>query len=226
VNPSFALAGDQGLVIQLGDGVLSQPVMAAVERLEGDRPPGVIDVVPGYASVLVIHDPTRADEVRRWVVERLRVPGSTATAGRDVEIPVLYDPAVAPDLEPLAAEKRMTVDELVRRHTSPAYSCHLLGFRPGFPFLAGLDPALWASRLPTPRLRVPGGSVAIGGQQTGVYPVDSPGGWRIIGRTPLRLFDLARADPFVVHAGDRVRFVAVDADRFRDLGGHQVKAVP
>jgi inhibitor of KinA len=219
VTPSFAPAGDQGLVIQLGDGVLPESVMAAVERLEGDRPAGVIDVVPGYASVLVIHEPTRADEVRRWAAERLRVPGSAASApGREVEIPVLYDPAVALDLQPLAAEKRMTVEAVVRLHTSVAYRCHLLGFRPGFPFLGGLDPALWSARLATPRLRVPAGSVAIGGRQTGIYPVDSPGGWRIIGRTPLRLFDLDRADPFLIHPGDRVRFVAVGEDRFQAIG--------
>ncbi len=218
--PSFAPAGDQGLVVRLGEGMgasLSEVVTAALARLDVDRPAGVIDVVPGYASLLVIHDPTAADDVRGWAAERLALTGPVPTAGREVVIPVLYDPAVAPDLEALAAEKQISVETLVELHGAATYQCHLVGFRPGFPFLAGLDPALWTPRLGTPRLRVPAGSVAIGGRQTGVYPVESPGGWRIIGRTPLRLFEPSRPDPFLVHRGDRVRFVAVDPDRFQKL---------
>jgi inhibitor of KinA len=135
-----------------------------------------------------------------------------------VEIPVLYDPEVAPDLQALAEEKGLTVEALVALHTAPDYRCYLLGFRPGFPFLGGLDPRLVAARLPSPRPRVPAGSIGIGGRQTGVYPVDSPGGWRLIGRTPLPLFDPARADPFLVYAGDTVRFVAIDRAAFEGMG--------
>jgi inhibitor of KinA len=136
-----------------------------------------------------------------------------------VEIPVLYDPLVAPDLEALAAEKGLSVHDLAAAHASGVYWCALLGFRPGFPFLGGLDRRLHAARLATPRVRVAAGSVGIGGQQTGVYPVESPGGWRLIGRTPVRLFTPEHADPFLVHPGDAVRFVAVDADRYQALGG-------
>jgi inhibitor of KinA len=221
--------GDQAFSLRLGEEKEPDRVLAALACLDSDRPAGVTDVVPGYASLLVIYDAGRADpgEVRAWVAAAAAAmdtgPGA-APARRRVEIPVLYDPAVAPDLEALAREKDLSIDALVALHTAPTYRCHLLGFRPGFPYLGGLDPRLVTARLDTPRVRIPAGSVGIGGAQTGVYPVDSPGGWRIIGRTPLRLFDPARADPFLVQAGDAVAFVAIDkasfaAGRFAAPGG-------
>jgi inhibitor of KinA len=227
VIPTVAAAGDQGFLVRFGeriDPVINDRVQAAVRRLDGARPPGVLDVVPGYAVVLVIHDPKEADpgEVRSWITSRLDAEPEAAlgpAVPRQVEIPVLYDPRVAPDLEPLAAEKALGVEALVKIHTAAAYRCYQLGFRPGFPFLGGLDSRLHTPRLASPRVRVPAGSVGIGGQQTGVYPVDSPGGWRIIGRTPLRLFDPVRADPFLVHPGDEVAFVPMEPERFVALGG-------
>jgi inhibitor of KinA len=189
----------------------------------------VVDVLPGYASVLVLFDPERlAPGEARVFVDGALAGAQAASAGqtvptgqtgsvRQVEIPVLYDPAVAPDLVELAREKGLSVEELARRHAAPLYRCHLLGFRPGFPFLGGLDPTLAAPRLATPRLTVPAGAVGIGGAQTGVYPGAGPGGWRIIGRTPLRLFDPARPRPFLIEAGDAVRFVPIDGERFRAL---------
>ena len=132
---------------------------------------------------------------------------------------MLYDPEVAPDLLPVCDEKGMSPGELITAHTAPLYRCHLLGFRPGFAFLGGLPPALVSSRLATPRLRVAAGSVGIAGQQTGVYPSAGPGGWRIIGRTPLAMLDLSRPDPFLIHPGQRVSFVSIDRARFLRLGG-------
>jgi inhibitor of KinA len=207
-------AGDQAFSVSFGDGVdpdTSARVLGAAERLCAAPLAGVLDVVPGYDTLLVAYDPlsVAAAEVRGWIARTIE--GEAAlVSGRRVEIPVVYHPSVAPDLEALAAEKGLTVGELIGLHTAPDYRCYLLGFRPGFPFLGGLDPRLHAARLPSPRLRVPAGSVGIGGRQTGVYPVDSPGGWRLIGRTSLRLFDPDRAEPFLVRAGDTVRFVAVD----------------
>lgn len=197
------------------DPAVSARVLAAAERLGAAAIPGVVDVVPGYDTLMVAYDPLQiaGDVVRDWIAGAIDGLG-VAHTGRRVEIPVLYDPEVAPDLEALAAEKNLTVAELVALHTAPEYRCYLLGFRPGFPFLGGLDPRLVAPRLSSPRLRVPAGSVGIGGAQTGVYPVESPGGWRLIGRTPLRLFDPARVEPFLVRAGDTVRFVVIDRAAF------------
>jgi inhibitor of KinA len=218
---TIAPAGDSGLHLRFAGGVSDETfarVMGVLAALDTDRPAGVEDVMPGYASVLVVCAPAAAADVRTWLEAavaraRPRPPADT----RLVEIPVLYDASVAPDLEALAAEKGMTVAALVAAHAAPLYRCHLLGFRPGFPFLGGLDPALAAARLPTPRLSVPAGSVGIGGRQTGIYPGAGPGGWRLIGRTPLRLFEPAREDPFLVHPGDGVRFVPVDQQRFASL---------
>jgi len=214
----IAPAGDQAFTVTFGGGVdphTSARVLAAAERLGTASIQGVVDVVPGYDTLLVAYDPLQvaSEVVRDWIAGAIDGP-EAPTAGRRVEIPVLYHPEVAPDLEALAAEKNLSVTELVELHAAPEYRCYLLGFRPGFPFLGGLDPRLEAARLPSPRLRVPAGSVGIGGAQTGVYPVDSPGGWRLIGRTPVRLFDLARPEPFLVRAGDTVRFVPIDRATF------------
>jgi KipI family sensor histidine kinase inhibitor len=213
----IAAAGDQALRVRL-DADDDGAVRAATERLLRARPPGVTDVVPGYGSLLVVYDALLAapDDVRAWIAAT--APGDAVTpAARTVEIPVAYDPELAPDLAPLAAEKQISVGELIARHAAPLYRCRLLGFRPGFPFLWGLDEGLASARLPSPRLRVPAGAVGIGGSQTGVYPVESPGGWRLVGRTPLRLFDPARAEPFLVRAGDHVRFVPIDRATFERM---------
>jgi inhibitor of KinA len=211
-------AGDSGLLLRLGDDISPgtfDRVMAALSALDAPAgwPAGWLDVMPGYASLLVVFDPvvTSHDEVRATLAQA--VLDSTAAArppGRLVEIPVRYHPNVAPDLEELLAQKQLSLAELVARHTAPVYLCHMLGFRPGFPFLGGLDPRLATPRLATPRTAVPAGSVAIGGRQAGIYPSNSPGGWRIIGHTPLRLFDPARVEPFLIQPGDRVTFHPVD----------------
>jgi inhibitor of KinA len=218
--PLIEVLGDEALHVRFGDSIdpsVSDQVLAATDALSAAPPAGVRDLVPGYASLLVLYDPLQTEPaaLRAWITATLNLlPLSAARPRRRVEIPVLYDAAVAPDLLDVAAEKGMTVEQLMTAHSAPVYRCYLLGFRPGFPFLGGLPPALATARLPTPRLRVPAGSVGIGGQQTGVYPVDSPGGWRLIGRTPARLFDPAREDPFLVHAGDDVVFVPIDPSTF------------
>ncbi len=134
---------------------------------------------------------------------------------------MLYHPDVAEDLLALAASKALTPEALIALHTGPLYRCHMLGFRPGFPFLGGLDPVLATPRLATPRLSVPAGAVAVAGRQTGIYPGRGPGGWRLIGRTPLVIFDPSRADPFLIHAGDQVSFVAIDRAQYLALEKQQ-----
>jgi inhibitor of KinA len=227
-EPEIRPAGDRALTVRFGEGLdegISAAVLDALGALDEGRPAGVVDVAPGTGSLLVVYDPLVLDAAaaRAFVAGRLAAaPGAAARRGRRgrrVEIPVLYDPEVAPDLEPLARDKGLTTEEVVALHTAVPYRCHMLGFRPGFPYLGGLPERLAAARLATPRARVPAGSVGIGGRQTGVYPTEGPGGWRLIGRTPLRLFDARRADPCLVHAGDEVSFVAIDRERFAALEG-------
>jgi inhibitor of KinA len=221
-------AGDTGLLIAWPDEISAagfQRVFAALAALRRARRPGWIDLVPGYASIMIVLDPRlttphAAARIVRPLLRECSDPADAAASAppfRRVEIPVLYHPDVAPDLQALADEKSLTVAALIDRHTAPLYRCHMLGFRPGFPFLGGLDPQLRTPRLATPRLSVPAGAVAVAGQQTGIYPSAGPGGWRIVGRTPSVLFDPSRPDPFLVHAGDHVAFVAIDKPRFAAL---------
>jgi len=225
---AFEPAGDRALVLRIGHDLSLEAharVMAALAAIDRARPPWVIDVVPAYASLLVEYDPAHlgageaASALDAIVVGALGPAGEGAlpAPGRRLEVPVWYHPSVAPDLEPLAAEKGVTPDELIGWHTTTSYRTYALGFRPGFPFLGVVDPRLVAARLATPRARVAAGSVGVAGRQTGIYPREGPGGWRILGRTPLSVFDEARADPFLVHVGDEVRFVAVDEARYHAL---------
>jgi allophanate hydrolase subunit 1 len=140
-----------------------------------------------------------------------------------VEIPVWYHPRVGPDLEELAREKKLSLEELISIHTEPDYLVYMLGFKPGFPFLGGLDERLWTPRLATPRLDVAAGSVGIGGQQTGIYSVRSPGGWRILGRTPFRLFDPHRENCFLIMPGDRVRFFSIEEREYLEMLSREEK---
>ncbi len=144
---------------------------------------------------------------------------SAEDAPRLVEIPVCYGSEYGPDLEDVAALHELTSAEVIRRHSAPPYRVQFLGFLPGFAYLSGLPPGLETPRRDTPRLSVPAGAVGIGGAQTGVYPLESPGGWQIIGRTPLILFDLNREPPALLRAGDRVRFVPISEETYH-LASH------
>ena len=217
--------GDAALLIELGGGIdhaTLARVTAAIAVIEGAGIAGVSDVVAGYTSVAVHYDPVAvmrgaagsASATMRAALEAALhdVRGQqSAAAPRIVEIPVRYGGPDGPDLDDLAALHGFTVAEVVSMHAAATYTVHMIGFVPGFPYLGGLDPRLATPRRATPRTVVPSGSVGIGGAQTGVYPMDSPGGWHLIGRTPLRLFDVDRAEPALLHLGDCVRFV--DAGR-------------
>lgn len=222
--PYIQPLGDSAFVVRMGEGLspeLHSRVVGTLHALDAAREAWVVDLVPGYASLLVIYDALRArpEEVRRWLAATLPRARPEPPRHRVIEVPVWYHPSVGPDLEPLAREKGLSVEELIALHTQPEYLVHMLGFRPGFPFLGGLDPRLFSPRLATPRIAVPAGSVGIGGQQTGIYPLRSPGGWRLLGRTPLRLFSPEAEAPFMLGVGDRVRFVPITEARFRELGG-------
>ena len=220
--PEIRPLGDQAFLIRFGGGIspdLHGRVRAALAALDAQRPPWVVDLVPAYASLLVVVDPLAAepDEITARLEQAVVGASATPAPPRRVTVPVRYHPEVAPDLEALARERDMTVDELIALHSGREVLVYMLGFRPGFPYMGTTDERLAVERLATPRLAVPAGSVALAGRQTGIYPVVSPGGWRIIGRTPWRLFDPARAEPFRLLPGDLVRFEPIDARRFAEL---------
>lgn len=223
------------LLLRFGDGIdveTNARVHAAVACLRSRLPSGVVELVPAYASLAVSYDPDRwfdpadsrepAARLADVLLSLLESDAATPTglAPRTIEIPVCYDAELAPDLMDAARQLRIDSAELAARHAAASYRVAMLGFAPGFPYLLGLDPGLQLPRRAQPRLRVPAGSVAIGGAQTGIYPSELPGGWQLIGRTPWRLFDATRSPPNRLAAGDTVRFVAIGRDDYERLDEH------
>jgi KipI family sensor histidine kinase inhibitor len=205
-------ASDRSLLVSFGDEIsleAHRQVLRLVRAFEA-LPARILNLHPAYASVLIDFDPRRQNHDAVEALVRQRFAASEDRVSNDprtVEIPVCYGGAFGPDLEEVAGHTGLTPARVVELHTSAQYLVYFLGFSPGFPYLGGLPPELATPRLAAPRKVVPAGSVAIGGIQTGVYTVDSPGGWRIIGRTSLRLFDPAATPPALLRIGDTVRFI-------------------
>ncbi len=204
-------ASDHSLLITAGDSISEATHRDVVRLFELLRElPAVRNLHPAYASILISYDPLRRDaaDLEREVRERAaRIGEVPLPQPRTVEIPVRYGGEFGPDLGDVAAHCGLSPEEVIALHSGTDYLVYFLGFSPGFPYLGGMPQQIAAPRLGTPRRQVPAGSVAIGGSQTGVYPVASPGGWRIIGRTPLKLFDPAQDPPALLRMGDHVRFV-------------------
>lgn len=195
-------AGERGLLVEVEELETVHRLHAALRQLD---PPGVVELVPGYRTVLIVADPERAEVLDELAagLPGLELPPAGAVAGETVEIPVSYD---GEDLPEVAGLTGLEADEVVRRHTAPEYTVAFLGFSPGFPYLVGLDPALEVPRRDTPRTSIPAGSVGLAGNQTGIYPTASPGGWQLIGRTEVTLFDPTRDPPALLAPGTRLRF--------------------
>lgn len=206
---------DSSLIVYLGEGidpVINCRVHGLAAALASAPLPGVTEIVPAYASLTVHYDSLMLthDQVAAWVQSHAGAVNRTPErAARRVEVPVIYD---GPDLLDVAAHCRLSVDEVIRLHAQIPYIVYMMGFLPGFAYLGTLPQALITPRLATPRTRVPAGSVGIAGAQTGIYPFESPGGWRLIGRTPLRPFDPQREPPFLFAPGDAVQFIPVRGD--------------
>ena len=221
-----AIAED-ALLLRFGNTInrhINDYVHAAAARIRVHWPE--LECVPAYASLLLRFDAqqwsghetaTPHQRLGDAVLEILVDLTIESDSARLIDIPVHYGNASAPDLAEVARLTGLSQADVITRHTAAEYRVAMLGFAPGFPYLLGMDPALTVPRRTDPRQRVPAGSVAIGGQQTGIYPNELPGGWQLIGRTPLRLFDAAIEIPTLLAAGDRVRFHAIDEATFRQL---------
>jgi KipI family sensor histidine kinase inhibitor len=207
-------ASDRSLLVSFGDEISPQAhraVQALTVALAGAR--GILNLHPAFASVLVEFDPRSHthSEIERLVRESLeRAASGELSESRLVEIPVRYGGAYGPDLEDVARHCDLTEQRVIELHAGAEYEVYFVGFSTCFPYLAGLPEEIATPRLAAPRKHVAAGSVAIGGSQAGVYPLDSPGGWRVIGRTPVRLFDPAGEPPPLLCMGDRVRFVPIE----------------
>jgi KipI family sensor histidine kinase inhibitor len=196
------VAGERGLLVEVEDLATVHRLHAALRELD---PPGVVELVPAYRTVLIVADPGQAEALDDLAARLpgLELPPAEAVAGETVDIPVRYD---GEDLPEVAGLTGLEPEEVVRRHTAPEYTVAFLGFSPGFPYLVGLDPALQVPRRDTPRTSIPAGSVGLAGNQTGIYPTATPGGWQLIGRTEVTLFDPARDPPALLAPGTRLRF--------------------
>ena len=215
-------AGDSGLVVEFADRIdpaVSARVLDLDRAVLDARLPGVLETLPTYRTLFVRFDPLAADAPR--LEERLREMAagarSDARPGRLWRVPVSYGGVHGEDLEHVAREKGLSTDEVVALHSQAIYHVYMLGFVPGYAYLGGLDPRLHISRRVNPRLRTPAGMIAIGGQQASIQSIAAPSGWHMLGRTPVRLFDMRRPEPFLIAPGERVTFTPVDAARFETL---------
>jgi inhibitor of KinA len=224
--------GDNALILEVGDAIdesTHRRVQTAWRALAAEPLPGVGELVPAYTTVTVFYDPWRAVQagapengIADWLATKVRErlknpPKMEKFKGRTVEVPVCYGGEFGPDLARVAAQAKLPPEDVIKRHTKADYLVHLIGFAPGFPYLGGLPKELQTPRHAKPRMVVPPGSVGIGGEQTGIYPLATPGGWNLIGRTPLRIFRPEENPPVLLAAGDHVKFRAISAEEFVKL---------
>ena len=214
-EPKIRIMGDRAVLVELGDDIsprINQKVRALYTGITAYHIKGIKDLVPSYRSLMLVYDPlvisldslkSQTNEI--WnTLDDARLPEA-----RTVEIPVVYGDKYGPDLEWIADYHKMTPQDVIRLHTQPLYQVYMIGFMPGYPYMGEVPDALVTPRRKTPRTHVPRGSVGIAQKQTGIYPVASPGGWQIIGRTPVPLFDPRGKPPCFLEMGDRVKFSAI-----------------
>ncbi len=216
----FRTAGDRGLLVEYGDVIdpaVNSKVRSMAIAIEDNPLIGVSEVIPTYRSLLMIYDPamTAPAELQKTLESlEARLGDIKIPPPRTVEISVCYGGEFGPDIDTVADTNRLTVSDVIELHCKPEYLIYMVGFTPGFPFLGGLSEKLHTPRLETPRTLVPEGSVGIANNQTGIYPIASPGGWQLIGRTPVKLFAPRRKHPFLYQAGDRIKFKPISTEEY------------
>ncbi|MDO5037805.1 MAG: 5-oxoprolinase subunit PxpB [Tissierellia bacterium] len=235
---NYKPVGDQGLLMEFDNKIspaISRTIRHIMNQLEEDqayRSWGIRELIPTYRSILILFDPMVTDlEALRSQLEglSLSLEGGASEKKRVIVIPTCYGGDMGPDLAHVAQVAGLSQEEVIRRHQAPDYLVYMLGFTPGFTYLGGLDPQIATPRLEKARLRIPAGSVGIAEAQTGIYPIDSPGGWQLIGRTPLQLMVPEEDPPVLIRAGDYIRFEAIDQETYQAIdqairaGSYQVK---
>lgn len=220
IQTRYLTAGDRAVVIEYGDSI-SEEICYKIRltdiAIKESKIEGIIETVPTYRSLMVHYDPMVIGYDA--LVEKLkglegRLDSMELPPPEIYEIPTLYGGKYGPDIENVARHNGLTVEDVIEIHTSTDYLIHMLGFTPGFPYLGGMDERIATPRLKTPRTKIPEGSVGIAGAQTGIYPVESPGGWQLIGRTPVKLYDPHSDSPILLKAGNYVRFIRIDNNEY------------
>jgi KipI family sensor histidine kinase inhibitor len=218
----FLLMGDRGLLLEFGDEIsaeVNEKVRRMALAIQAESIEGMIETVPTYRSLLVLYNPLilPVDELKKRLIRLEEELKQTSFPDPKLtKIPVLYGGAYGPDLEGVARHLQISPEEVVRLHCSKPYFIYMIGFMPGFPYMGELPDTLITPRLKTPRLSVPAGSVAIAQKQTGIYPMESPGGWQIMGRTPIKLFDPEKDPPALLQMGDLVQFYPISEKEFKE----------
>lgn len=213
-------AGDSALLIEFGKEInpeTNRKITAIVQLMREQHIEGIVDVIPAFCSLLINYDSRvlSYEELKERMENLLKMETKTETTRKRIfEIPVCYGGEYGPDIDNIAEHAGLSVNEVIKIHSSKDYLIYMLGFLPGFTYLGGLDERIHTPRLASPRLTIRAGSVGIGGSQTGIYPLDSPGGWQLMGLTPVRTYDPERQTPILVEAGDYIRFIPIDEEEF------------
>lgn len=217
------IAGDQSILVQFGEDInetTNKIVRFLANTIEKNRPVGVNEVILGYTTLLIHYDPLLVSFEKLEVeIHKLieTINPAHEEEHKTIEIPVLYGSYLGPDLKDVANYNNLTEDDVIKIHTKPVYTVYFLGFSPGFPFLGGMSEQIVTPRLANPRTRIRAGSVGIANNQTGIYPVSSPGGWRLIGHTPIALYDPNKKWPFLLSPGDRLKFTSITKRQYESL---------
>lgn len=227
MKPTISPVGDRAISIDFGqviDPTINRHIRQTIERIKELQLEGIIELVPTYCALLVEYDAMlySYSEICN-IIEPTLEEGMTNTTNElvtVVEVPTVYGGEFGPDLSFVASHNHLSEDEVISIHSGTDYLVYMLGFIPGFTYLGGMDSRIATPRLSSPRTLIPAGSVGIAGEQTGTYPSDSPGGWQIIGRTPVTMYDMSKAQAALLKAGDYVRYVPIDESEF-----HRIKAL-
>lgn len=219
----YLSAGDSAIVMEFGNTIekeINAKIAVVVENLKKKNIDGILDILPTYRSILINYDPVKISYGE--MVETLKGLSKSNKANQSdevrlIEIPTLYGKEYGPDIEFVAENANLSVDEVIKIHSGTDYLVYMMGFMPGFTYLGGLDERIATPRLKSPRLKIEPGSVGIAGNQTGMYPLESPGGWQLIGRTPLKLFDDTKEPPVFIQAGDYIRYVSITKEEYDQI---------
>lgn len=228
----FSVIGDNGILIDFGNRInesLNRTVFHLFQKIKNKKLSFLIDVIPAYSSLAVFYSlndvknkygnevscfESVTHEIKEILKEEMVI---SKTSLRKIKIPVCYTDEFALDIKEISKEKNITIDEIIRIHTSKTYRVYMIGFLPGFPYMGEVDESISMPRRSVPRIAVPAGSVGIAGLQTGIYPLESPGGWQIIGRTPFKLFDKEKSEPVLLQPGDEIEFYSITEDEFTNF---------
>ncbi len=222
-NIRILTEGDSSVLIEFGKEIspeINRKITATVQMMKEQHIEGVVDMIPAFCSLLINYDPRviSFDELKKRLEHLVKLDAKAGKNRKKIyEIPVCYGGEYGPDMENIAKNAGLTEEEVIKIHSSRDYLIYMLGFLPGFCYLGGLDERIHTPRLANPRIKINAGSVGIGGSQTGIYPLDSPGGWQLMGMTPVKTYDPDREIPILVEAGDYIRFVPVDEAEYNRI---------